>query len=48
MRCFTNGTVCLQCGAKQITYNIHRINPYKYDTEVEDIRSKNMSDNVNI
>ena len=35
-RCFTNGAVSLQCGATQITYNICRIKPYKYDANVED------------
>ena len=47
-RCFTNITVNLQCGVIQITYNIHRIKPYKYDTNVEDINPKNMCDDVNI
>ena len=47
-QCFTNGTVNLQCGPKTIRYNIYRINPYKSDTKVEDISSKNMSDDVNI
>ena len=46
--CFTNVTINLQCGAIQITYNICRINPYKYDTNVEDYNPKNMSDDVNI
>ena len=45
---FTNGTVKLQCGATQITYNIRRINPYEYDTKVDDSSSKNTSDDVNI
>ena len=45
---FTNGTVKLQCGVIQITYNIRRINPYKLDTKVEDSISINMSDSVNI
>ena len=47
-QCFTNGTVNLQCGAIQMRYNICCINPYKSDTNVEDISSKNMSDDVNI
>ena len=34
-QCFTNDTVMLQWGAIQITHNIHRIKPYKYDTKVE-------------
>ena len=37
-----------QCGALQIKYYIHRINPYKYDNEVDNFSSKNMSDDVNI
>ena len=47
-QCFTNGTVLLQYGAIQITYNIRRIKPYKYDTKVGDFNSKNMDDAVNI
>ena len=47
-QCFTNGTVMLQCGATQITYNIYCINPYKYDTKVEDINSINMYNTVNV
>ena len=31
---FTNVMVKLQNGAAKITYNICRINPYKYDTKV--------------
>ena len=31
---FTNGTVKLQNGATQITYNIRFIQPYKSDTKV--------------
>ena len=29
-------------------YNIRRINPYKFDTNVEDNNSENISDSVNI
>ena len=47
-QCFINGTVNLQCGMKKIRYNIRRIKQYKSDTKVEDISSKNMSDNVRI
>ena len=47
-KCFTNGTVKLQCGATQITYNIRCINQYKYDTKIDDSSSKNMCDDVNI
>ena len=46
--CFTNGTVNLKYGPTKIMYNMHWIKPYKYDTKVEDISSKNMSDDVNI
>ena len=35
--CFANGMVKLQCGAINIRYNICCINPYKSDTNVEDI-----------
>ena len=47
-QCFTNGTVKLQCGAIQITYNIHHIKTYKPDTKVEDSNSIIMYDTVNI
>ena len=47
-QCFTDGTVMLQHGAIKITYNIHRINLYKSDTNVEDISPENMSDCFNI
>ena len=36
-QCFTNGTVKLQCGATKIRYNICRIKPHKYDTNVGNI-----------
>ena len=45
---FTNGTINLQCGPTKIRYNIRRIKLYKSDTKVEDIHSKNMSDDVKI
>ena len=45
-KCFTNGTVELMYGAKKIRYNICRINPQKYDTNVEDINTENMDDGV--
>ena len=48
MQCSTNGTVNLQCGLTKNRYNIRRINPFKLDTKVEDINSKNMSDDVSI
>ena len=47
-RCFTNGMVKLQYGATEIRYNIRRIKPYKYDTNVEYINPENMYDNVNV
>ena len=47
-QCFTTGTVNLQCGPTKIRYNIRQIKPYKLDTKVEDIHSKNMSDYVSI
>ena len=37
---FTNGTVNLQCGTKQIKYNNRRIKPYKSDTKIDNISSK--------
>ena len=46
--CFTKGTVTLQCGAIQITYNIRRIKPYKSDTKVDDSNVINMYDAFNI
>ena len=47
-RCWTNGTVSLKMGVREIRHDICGIIPYKSDTRVEDISSKNMSDNVNI
>ena len=47
-QCFANGTVNLQCGAIQIKYNIRRINPYKYDTKVENASPNNVYEDVNI
>ena len=47
-QCWNNGTVVLQYGPTKIRYNICRINPYKYDTNVEDINPKNIYDGVNI
>ena len=32
---FTNGTLMLQYGTIQITYNIRCIKPYKFDNKVE-------------
>ena len=34
-RCFTNGTVSLQCGTTQNTNNIRPTKPYKSDTKFE-------------
>ena len=45
-QCFNNGTVMLQYYAKQSRHNIRRIKPYKLDTKVGDLISKNMSDDV--
>ena len=36
-QCWTNGMVTLQYGAIKIEYNIRRIQPYTYDTNIEDI-----------
>ena len=47
-RCCTNVTVSLQCVATKIRYNVGRIKPYNSNTNVEDISSKNLSDDVNI
>ena len=47
-RCFTNGTVNLRYGPIQIRHNIRQIKPYKSDTNVEDIKIKNMCDDINI
>ena len=47
-QCFTNGTAMLKNGPTNIMYNIRRINPYKFDTKVEDYSSKHMSQDVNI
>ena len=46
-QCFTNGTVMLQCGAIQITNNIHCIKSYKPDTKVEYFNPKNIDDAIN-
>ena len=47
-QCFTNGTVNLQYGETESSYNIRRINSCKYDTQVEDFNSKHMFDDVSI
>ena len=47
-QCFTNGTVNLQYGPKQIRHNIRCIKTYKSDTKVEYYNSKNMSDDVRV
>ena len=36
-QCWTNDTFTLQCGAIQIRHNMHQINPYTSDTNVEEI-----------
>ena len=38
MQFWANGTVTLQCGAIKMKHNIHRIKPYKSDTNIEDIK----------
>ena len=48
MRCWTNDTVTLQYGAIKTRHDIRCIKPYTYDTNVEDIKPKNMCDNFNI
>ena len=47
-QCWDNYTVTLQQGAIKIRHNICRIRPYKYDTNVEDITTENMYDDVKI
>ena len=47
-QCFTNARVTLEYGPIQIRHNIRWINPYIFDTNVEDINPQNMCDNVNI
>ena len=47
-QCFPHGTVRLQYGPTKSRYNICWIKPYKTDTNVEDINTKNMYDDVNI
>ena len=47
-QCLTNGKVILHCGLIKIRHNIRHIKPYKYDTNVEDIKPKNIYDDVNI
>ena len=45
---FINITVSLQCVPTKVTYNIRQNKPLKYDTNVEDYNSKNISDGVRI
>ena len=47
-RCFVNAVEILQYGVIKITHNILHIKSYKYDRNVEDINTKNMSEDVNI
>ena len=47
-RCFTNVTVNLHHGPKEIRYNICHIQPYISDTNFEDINPGNICENVNI
>ena len=46
--CFTNGELNLKCGKIQTKYNIRRIDPYKPDTNVEDINPVNKYGDVKI
>ena len=46
--CWTSGTVTLQYGPTKIRYNIRRIKPNTYDTNVEDITPGNIYNDVNI
>ena len=48
MRCWTNGTVTLQCGVIKIRLKICWNKPYTSDTNVEDITAENMCDDINI
>ena len=45
---FTNATVNIQYILIKIRHNICRINPYKYDTNVEDINPNIMCEYINI
>ena len=38
---WTNSTVTLQCGANTMMHNIYNIKPYTFDTNAEDIITKN-------
>ena len=37
-QCWKNDTVALQRGTIKIRYNVGRIKPYTYDTNIEDIK----------
>ena len=37
-KCCTNGTVSLQRGAIKLRHKLHRIKPYKSDTNIENIK----------
>ena len=47
-KCWTNGTVILHYDEVKIRHNIRHINPYKSNTNVEDINPKIICDDVNI
>ena len=47
-KCWTNGMVTLQCGPIRIMHIIRHIKPYKPDTNVENINTENIYDDVNI
>ena len=46
--CWINGTVTLKCVPTKIRYNMYWIQPYTFDTNIEDVNPENMYDDVNI
>ena len=46
--CFNNNTINIQYSLIKIRHNIHCIMPYEYDTNIGDIKPKNMCDDINI
>ena len=47
-RCWNNGTITLNYSLTKNRYNIRWIKTYRSDTNVEDIKSESMYENVNI
>ena len=47
-QCITDDTKELQSGAKKSRYNICHIKPYKLETKIEDINTKNVDGGVNL